>query len=83
MLKFLFGGKSRAAKTTQRDTIVALLGDVNAIIDGMSEKPKITIDPNTGAISLDLPEQMPDEALALPAPDPEDEKSPKFKSNRK
>jgi hypothetical protein len=71
MLKFLFGakGKVRTVKETQRNVVERALGEVNAIVALMDEKPKVTFDPATGAISFDLPEQMPDEALALPAPE--------------
>ncbi len=69
MLNFLFGGKTKTVKVTQRESVETLLGDLNSILATMSDKPKVTIDPNTGTIALDLPEQMPDEALALPAPD--------------
>ena len=70
MLKFLFGskGKFRAVKETQRGTIERALEEVNTIVALMDEKPKVTFDPATGAVNFALPEQMPDEALALPAP---------------
>jgi hypothetical protein len=35
---------------------------------GLADKPRLTVDMETGELTLDLPEQMPDEALALPAP---------------
>ena len=38
----------------------------------MVTKPKVTIDPATGTVAIELPDQMPDEALALPAPSPEE-----------
>ncbi len=69
MLKFLFGGRSKISKVTQRESVEALLADLNSILVQMSDKPKVVIDPNTGVIDLELPEQMPDEALALPAPE--------------
>ncbi|WP_390911217.1 hypothetical protein [Pseudosulfitobacter sp. SM2401] len=53
---------------TQRETITRALAEVNEVVSGLSVKPMITIDPETGAIELALPDQMPDEALALPAP---------------
>ncbi len=75
MLKFLFGGKTKTVKTTQRESVQVLLDDLNSILVTMSDKPKITVDPNAGTIALELPEQMPDEALALPAPAEGDEKA--------
>ena len=60
---------------TQRQTIDRALSEVNEILAGLDEKPSITFDPQTGAVSFDLPKQMPDEALALPAPTQEPEKS--------
>ena len=71
MLSFLFGkkGKVEAVQETQRATIERALGEVNAIVALMGEKPKVTFDPASGALELALPDQMPDEALALPAPE--------------
>ncbi len=70
MLKFLFGQKNAAAvEKSQREVITSLLADLNTAVMSMPEKPVVAINPNTGEISLELPEQMPDEALALPAPD--------------
>ena len=69
MLKFIFGHKGKAQPETQRQTAERLQGELNALIDTMGRKPAVTFDPETGHIALKLPEQMPDEALALPAPD--------------
>jgi len=69
MFKFLFGKKSiEAVKETQRETLERAMGEVNAILGAMAVKPKVAVNLETGLIELDLPEQMPDEALALPAP---------------
>ncbi|MEO0357587.1 MAG: hypothetical protein AAF386_04700 [Pseudomonadota bacterium] len=69
MLKFLFGQRDgRAVQKSQRDVITSLLADLNTAVMAMPEKPSVTINPNTGEIGLELPDQMPDEALALPAP---------------
>lgn len=72
MLKFLFGKSKSGATTarveTQRETVARCLETLNAIVAELEKKPAITINPNSGAISLALPDQMPDEALALPAP---------------
>ncbi len=70
MFKFI---KSRLAGVTatletQRQTIERALAEVNEVVGLMADKPKVTIDPATGSVTLELPDQMPDEALALPAP---------------
>ena len=73
MFKFLFGKKDKAPeiiiKETQRETVTRALGEVNEILAGMDVKPKLTFDLEIGLFEIELPEQMPDEALALPAPD--------------
>lgn len=73
MFKFIKSrlGAVKTVKENQRQTIERALGEVNEIVALMDVKPKIVIDPATGAVSLELPDQMPDEALALPAPEPE------------
>jgi len=71
MFKFLksrFAGPT-AVIETQRQTLNRALGEVNDILALMDPKPKVTLDPATGTIALALPDQMPDEALALPAPE--------------
>ncbi|WP_084861047.1 hypothetical protein [Salibaculum halophilum] len=70
MFKFLFGRKGGAepVKETQRETLERAIGEINEIMAGLTDKPKLTVDMDTGGLTLDLPEQMPDEALALPAP---------------
>ncbi|WP_298297040.1 hypothetical protein [uncultured Litoreibacter sp.] len=70
MFKFLFGKKSvEAVKETQRETVIRAMGEVNDILALMAEKPNVSVDLNTGLVHIVLPEQMPDEALALPAPE--------------
>jgi hypothetical protein len=71
MFKFLFGRKDTAVEVvreTQRETVKRALGEINEIVARLDPKPTLTFDPNTGAVSFALPEQMPDEAKALPAP---------------
>lgn len=69
MFKQLFGKFSAAKRVeTQRQTIGRALAEVNEVVSGLAVKPTMTFDPETGEISLSLPDQMPDEALALPAP---------------
>jgi len=77
MLNFLFkrrGAKVEVKPETQREAFERLVGELNALMDKEGEKPSITIAPATGHISLGLPEQLSDEALALPAPTAEDVK---------
>ncbi|MCW1951123.1 MAG: hypothetical protein KIH44_007135 [Octadecabacter sp.] len=76
MFKFLFekvGGKAQVE--TQRSTVARAVDELNNVLALMVDKPVVGVDLNTGRITVDLPEQMPDEALALPAPESvEDEK---------
>lgn len=75
MLRFLFGMRSpteEAAAETQREALERLVRDLNAAIAALPEKPRLIIDPATGKLELDLPETLPDEALALPAPGTKD-----------
>lgn len=74
MFKFLFGGKkaSEAVPETDREQFKRLTTDLNALIGTLAVKPKVTLDPATGRIEFEEPEQFADEALALPAPDPQD-----------
>jgi hypothetical protein len=71
MFKFLFG-KNKAevevVKETQRETVARALGELNEVLGGMSVRSKIAVNLETGLVEIELPEQMPDEALALPAP---------------
>lgn len=62
-------GKIEAVQETQRDVATRALKELNAVMAGLEVKPKLSFDPASGEISIELPEQMPDEALALPAPD--------------
>ncbi|MEJ6389152.1 hypothetical protein [Gymnodinialimonas ulvae] len=73
MFKFLFGGKKtpEAVPETDREQFKRLTTDLNALIDTLAVKPKVTLDPATGRIELEEPEQFADEALALPAPEPQ------------
>ncbi len=75
MLKFLFGQKTGpvAKIETQRETFVRLAEELNEAIAAMADKPEMTLNLNTGGIEFKLPDQFPDEALALPAPVKEEE----------
>ncbi len=73
MFKFLFGNKASAPeikRETQRETLVRAQREINEILATLSPKPKITLYPEEGTFTIELPEQMPDEAKALPAPKP-------------
>lgn len=72
MFKFLFGAKDAAPvvkRETQRETVARALKEINTILVGLDPKPAITLYPAEGTLTIALPEQMPDEAKALPAPD--------------
>ncbi|MEM6276718.1 MAG: hypothetical protein AAF714_07175 [Pseudomonadota bacterium] len=70
MFKFLFGTKPGVTKPeTQRDTFERVVKELNEMISAMPQKPKVTVDPNTGSFAFEAPEQFPDEALALPKPE--------------
>ncbi len=72
MFKFLFGSRASAPEVkreTQRETVTRALGEVNEILATLDPKPQITIYPQEGTLTVELPEQMPDEAKALPAPE--------------
>ena len=71
MLQFLFGKKSSdpVKIETQRETFDRLISELNEAIALLPDKPKVTFDPATGFVAFETPEQFPDEALALPAPD--------------
>lgn len=74
MFKFLRNrfGEVKSVQETQRQTFERALGEVNAILTLMDPKPKISFDPAGGTFEIELPDQMPDEALALPAPTAEE-----------
>ena len=72
MFKFLFGNKANAPemkRETQRETVERAQGEINEILATLSPKPRITIYPEEGTFTIELPEQMPDEAKALPSPE--------------
>ena len=83
MFKFLFGrkGGGTITKETQRQTVERALVEINEIVAAMTEKPRITVDMASGQLAVDLPEQMPDEALALPAPEAEAAETPEPEVN--
>lgn len=75
MLKFLFGGKTTAPEITieaDRARFARLVAELNETIDTLANKPRVTVDPATGHVTFETPEQFADEALALPAPELEE-----------
>ncbi|MEM8882264.1 MAG: hypothetical protein AAGC82_16865 [Pseudomonadota bacterium] len=77
MLNFLFRGRNKAEPEvkieTQRETFIRLTQELNDAIAKLADKPAVTVEPATGQVSFALPEQFPDEALALPKPETEPE----------
>lgn len=75
MLGFLFGRRPKAVEPvveTQREELERLVQELNAAMAVLPQKPRLLIDLATGGLELDLPETLPDEALALPAPRTDD-----------
>lgn len=71
MLQFLFGKRRAGTQTRQslRDAGTRALDELNDVLAALPELPDITIRPASGRIDIDWPDQLPDEAKALPAPD--------------
>lgn len=68
-LKFGRGAKSNVVIETQRQCFERLVGELNEAIAALPDMPAVTINPVTNEVSFALPENFPDEALALPAPE--------------
>jgi len=56
---------------TTRESLSRLVADLNQVIEGMSEKPSVSVNLASSQLELVLPEQLDDEAIPLPAPKPE------------
>jgi hypothetical protein len=69
-LKFGRGKKPEAVIENQRQTFERLVSELNEAIAMLPDMPAVTINPVTNEVSFALPDQFPDEALALPAPKP-------------
>ncbi len=73
MFKFLFKNSGAGTKVvvaeSQRQIVERALRELNEVLVTLTPKAKITIYPDEGTLSVVLPDQMPDEALSLPAPD--------------
>lgn len=74
MLKTFFDRLSvrSAPALNQRQIVEKALADLNEVLGAMADRPALTIDMASGRLAIDLPDQMPDEALALPAPEAAD-----------
>ncbi|WP_375279792.1 hypothetical protein [Pseudooctadecabacter sp.] len=74
MFKFMFGrGAGKSAAETQRQTVERAVEELNSVLAGMADKAVVGVDLNSGLLTVTLPEQMPDEALALPAPEADED----------
>ena len=62
MFSTIFGPRAGGSPRieTRREAMERLLGDLNAVIDMMPEKPAVTVNPTSGHISLELPEARED-----------------------
>ncbi|WP_375267002.1 hypothetical protein [Planktotalea sp.] len=56
---------------TMRERFEAAQSEINAVLADMAEMPAITVDAHARRIEIAAPEHFADEALALPAPEPE------------
>jgi hypothetical protein len=72
-VQFLFRNRNGAAPEialeTQCESFERMVAELNALIDTLPDKPRVTIDPATGHILPEMPDQFPDEAMALPTPE--------------
>ena len=71
MFNFLFGKKTKKAEKkpeTHRETIIRAQEEINNILSTLTPKATITINPEQGTLTINLPDHMPDEPKALPAP---------------
>lgn len=71
-LKRLGGGSAPDKPESQRARFERLVAELNEALDDLSDKPAVTVQPDSGHISFEMPEQFPDEALALPKPNAEE-----------
>lgn len=71
MLQFLFGKRRADTQTREslREAGARALDELNDVLAALPDLPDITIRTAGGRIDIDWPEQLPDEAKALPAPD--------------
>lgn len=68
MFKFFRRKKDEIVVETQRQTVERCIKELNEILDGV-DGAKLYVDLKKGKLAVDLPQQMPDEAKALPAPE--------------
>ena len=75
MLRFIFGKKddTPTVKTeTHRESFERVMAELNTLMADQPVKPSLSVNLETGQLDLTLPDQLADEALALPAPDEAD-----------
>lgn len=73
MFEFLFGRKPAARKTeTMRQTAERAVEEINAVLANLPDMPAVTLRAGGKGLDIEWPEQMPDEAKALPAPTAEE-----------
>lgn len=76
MLKILNFFKSNAGNAqilTMRQRFDAAQDEMNAVLAELNEMPTVQFDAAAKSVTFTSPEQFPDEALALPAPEKSDE----------
>ncbi|MCO6382371.1 MAG: hypothetical protein JXQ91_01630 [Vannielia sp.] len=67
MFSTIFGHRANDAPRieTRREAIERLVGDLNTLIDFLPEKPAVTVNPRSGHISLEVPEEEVDRTRHL------------------
>lgn len=83
MLKILNFFKSTTGETkiiSMRERFEAAQSELNAVLAELPDMPAITIDAAARRVDIAAPEQFADEALALPAPEPDVEATSEPKS---
>ena len=71
ILNFFKPNTEDAKLLTMRERFESAQTEMNAVLEDLSEMPKFTVDVASQRIEFCAPEQFADEALALPAPEPE------------
>lgn len=72
ILNFFKPGSKDAKLMTMRQRFEAAEAEMNAVLAELPEMPVMRIDAVQRQIDISAPEQFADEALALPAPEPEE-----------
>jgi len=74
ILNFFKTGENPTKLLTMRKRFERAQEEMNAVLTDMTEMPEISINAVERSIEIKAPDQFPDEALALPAPDTEETK---------